>query len=71
MALKRFVMSEGSEGSLSALSSLQNREVIAVGEGVEAPVRLMSINLKKVIYQAAKIHLIQLIGIWGLKIHIL
>ena len=35
------VMPEGSEGSLSALSSLQNREALAVGEGVEAPVRLM------------------------------
>ena len=35
------VMPEGAEGSLSALSSLQNREALAVGEGVEAPVRLL------------------------------
>lgn len=41
------VMPEGSEGSLSALSSLQNREVIAVGEGVEAPVRLMVDKLEE------------------------
>ena len=41
------VMPEGSEGSLSALSSLQNREALAVGEGVEAPVRLMVDKLDK------------------------
>lgn len=35
------VMPEGSEGSLNSLSSLQNREALCVGEGVEAPVRLM------------------------------
>tara|TARA_R110002096_G_scaffold416576_3_gene619770 strand:- start:215957 stop:217645 length:1689 start_codon:yes stop_codon:yes gene_type:complete len=35
------VMPEGAEGSLNALSSLQNREALAVGEGVEAPVRLL------------------------------
>ncbi|HPF47719.1 MAG: DUF87 domain-containing protein [Alphaproteobacteria bacterium] len=35
------VMPEGAEGSLNSLSSLQNREVLAVGEGVEAPVRLL------------------------------
>ena len=41
------VMPEGSEGSLSALSSLQNREVIAVGGGVETPVRLMVDKLEE------------------------
>ncbi|MDG1437919.1 MAG: ATP-binding protein [Emcibacteraceae bacterium] len=41
------VMPEGSAGSLNSLSSLQNREVIAVGEGVEAPVRLKVDNLAK------------------------
>ncbi|MEZ5758788.1 MAG: DUF87 domain-containing protein [Emcibacteraceae bacterium] len=35
------VMPEGAEGSLNSLSSLQNREALAVGEGVEAPVRLL------------------------------
>ncbi len=35
------VMPEGAKGSLNALSSLQNREALAVGEGVEAPVRLL------------------------------
>ncbi|MBL4603194.1 MAG: DUF87 domain-containing protein [Emcibacteraceae bacterium] len=35
------VLPEGAEGSLNALSSLQNREALAVGEGVEAPVRLL------------------------------
>ncbi|MBT6035147.1 MAG: ATP-binding protein [Kordiimonadaceae bacterium] len=35
------VMPEGSKGSLTSLSSLQNREALAVGEGVEAPVRIL------------------------------
>ena len=35
------VMPEGAEGSLNSLSSLQNRELLGVGEGVEAPVRLL------------------------------
>lgn len=35
------VMPEGAEGSLNSISSLQNREVLGVGEGVEAPVRLL------------------------------
>ncbi|PHZ86189.1 ATP-binding protein [Paremcibacter congregatus] len=35
------VMPEGSRGALSALSSLQNREALIVGEGVRAPVRVM------------------------------
>jgi uncharacterized protein len=35
------VMPEGARGALDALSSLQNREALAVGEGVQAPVRLM------------------------------
>ncbi|MDG1709538.1 MAG: DUF87 domain-containing protein [Emcibacteraceae bacterium] len=41
------VMPEGSGGSLDSLSSLQNREVLAVGEGVEAPVRLLVDKLAK------------------------
>jgi len=35
------VMPEGSKGSLAALSSLQNREALVVGEGVRAPVRVL------------------------------
>ncbi len=35
------VMPEGASGTLNSLSSLQNRETLAVGEGVEAPVRLL------------------------------
>ncbi|WP_417317339.1 ATP-binding protein [Emcibacter sp.] len=34
------VMPEGAKGSLAALSSLQNREALIVGEGVRAPVRV-------------------------------
>lgn len=41
------VMPEGSKGSLAALSSLQNREVIAVGEGVVAPVRMLVDKLEQ------------------------
>jgi len=36
-----YVMPEGSKGTLAALSSLQNREAIVVGEGVRAPVRVL------------------------------
>lgn len=39
------VMPEGAAGALNSLSSLQNREALAVGEGVEAPVRLLVDNL--------------------------
>jgi len=35
------VMPEGSKGALEALSSLQNREALVVGEGVRAPVRVL------------------------------
>jgi len=35
------VMPEGSKGTLAALSSLQNREALVVGEGVRAPVRVL------------------------------
>lgn len=35
------VLPEGADGFLSALPSLQNREVIIVGEGVKAPVRAL------------------------------
>ena len=35
------VMPEGSKGALAALSSLQNREALVVGEGVRAPVRVL------------------------------
>lgn len=35
------VMPEGSKGAISALSSLQNREALIVGEGVRAPVRVL------------------------------
>ncbi len=41
------VLPEGAEGSLNSLSSLQNREALAVGEGVEAPVRLLVDKLEK------------------------
>ncbi len=41
------IMPEGAEGSLNSLSSLQNREALAVGEGVEAPVRLLIDKLDK------------------------
>ncbi|MBT6032306.1 MAG: ATP-binding protein [Kordiimonadaceae bacterium] len=41
------VMPEGAEGSLNSLSSLQNREVLGVGEGVEAPVRLLVDRLEE------------------------
>ena len=39
------VMPEGAKGSLAALSSLQNREALIVGEGVRAPVRVKFDNL--------------------------
>jgi len=35
------VMPEGAKGQLAALSSLQNREALIVGEGVRAPVRVL------------------------------
>lgn len=35
------VMPESSNGALAALSSLQNREALVVGEGVRAPVRVL------------------------------
>ncbi|MCC3860049.1 ATP-binding protein [Pseudemcibacter aquimaris] len=41
------VMPEGSSGSLASLSSLQNREVLAVGEGVVAPVRMLVDKLEE------------------------
>ncbi|MCK5423894.1 MAG: DUF87 domain-containing protein [Emcibacter sp.] len=41
------VMPEGSKGALSALSSLQNREALIVGEGVKSPVRVMLDKLEE------------------------
>lgn len=41
------VLPEGAEGTLNVLSSLQNREALAVGEGVEAPVRLLVDKLEE------------------------
>ncbi len=40
-AFVEHVLPEGADGFLSALPSLQNREVIIVGEGVKAPVRAL------------------------------
>lgn len=40
-AFVEHVLPEGAEGFLAALPSLQNREVIIVGEGVKAPVRAL------------------------------
>lgn len=44
-AFVEHVLPEGAEGFLAALPSLQNREVIIVGEGVKAPVRALLDNL--------------------------
>jgi len=41
------VMPEGSKGALEALSSLQNREALVVGEGVRAPVRVLFDKLEE------------------------
>lgn len=41
------VMPEGAEGALNSLSSLKNREALAVGEGVQAPVRLLVDKLEE------------------------
>lgn len=41
------VMPEGSKGALAALSSLQNREALVVGEGVRAPVRVQLDKLEE------------------------
>lgn len=40
-AFVEHVLPDGAEGFLAALPSLQNREVIMVGEGVKAPVRVL------------------------------